>query len=124
MSSPWRALAAGMRVAAGSPRMVGLLVLANLAMAAVALSPVFTALHNLVGPIGDGYDLLQTWPAWLDIDFRAHAAPALGIFSSQAALVIFLYTLLSAFLTAGTLGVLHDSDGAFSIASFLRGSGR
>ena len=42
----------------------------------------------------------------------------------QAAAVVLLYTLLSCFMTAGALGVLHHGDGAFSLGGFLRGAAR
>jgi len=119
-----RILRAGLPVAFGSVRLVGLLLLINLAFAVLALFPLLSALDRLLTPLGNWEGILQTWPAWFDADFHAHAAPALRIFSRQAALVIFLDTLVSAILTAGCLGVLHDADGSFSLGSFFRGCSR
>jgi len=120
----YRVLRAGLPVAFGSMRLVGLLLAVNLAFALLALVPALTALDRIMAPMGSWEGLLQTWPAWFDADFQAHAAPSLRVFSHQVALVIFLDTLVSAFLTAGCLGVLHDADGSFSLGSFFRGCGR
>lgn len=124
MKDTYRILRSGMPVAFGSLRLLGLLLAVNLAFAVVALLPALTALDNILAPMGSGEGLLQTWPAWFDADFQAHSAPSLHIFSLQVALVIFLDTVVSAFLSAGCLGVLHDADGSFSPGSFCRGCGR
>ncbi|MCZ6650358.1 MAG: hypothetical protein O7D35_06780 [Acidobacteria bacterium] len=123
MRDIYRILRTGLPVAFGSVRLVWLLLSVNLAFAVLALLPALTALDRLLAPVGSWEGLLQTWPAWFDADFQTHAAPSLQIFSHQVALVIFLDTLVSAFLTAGCLGVLHDADGSFSLGAFFRGCG-
>ncbi|MCZ6833894.1 MAG: hypothetical protein O7F11_09125, partial [Acidobacteria bacterium] len=99
MRDIYRILRTGLPVAFGSVRLVWLLLSVNLAFAVLALLPALTALDRLLAPVGSWEGLLQTWPAWFDADFQTHAAPALQIFSHQVALVIFLDTLVSAFLT-------------------------
>jgi hypothetical protein len=118
------ALAQGLRIAFTGWRLLGIMLLANLAFALVALLPVAVALDQVLSPMGDWQGVMTRWPAWLDADFQAHSSGALGLFRQQAALLLVLFTLLSTFLTAGVMGVLHDADGAFSLGSFFRGCGR
>lgn len=118
------ALTGGLVTAMLSWRLLGVMLLANLAFALVAVVPVAWALDQVLSPLGDWQGVLQTWPAWLDADIQAHSSGTLGVFRQQAALLVLLFTLLSTFLSAGAMGVLHDADGAFSLGSFFRGCGR
>jgi hypothetical protein len=118
------ALAQGLRCAFTGWRLLAIMLLANLAFALVALLPVAMALDQVLSPMGDWQGVMARWPAWLDADFQAHSSGAVELFRQQTALLLVLFTLLSTFLTAGVMGVLHDADGAFSLGSFFRGCGR
>lgn len=118
------ALTRGLATALLSWRLLGLMLLANLTFALVGLLPAAWALDHVLSPMGDWQGVLASWPAWLDADFQAHSSGALGLFRQQAAVLVLLFTLLSTFLSAGAMGVLHDADGAFSLGSFFRGCGR
>lgn len=114
----------GLGVAFGGWRLLGLLLAVNLAAALVAILPMAATLDRVLSPLGNVDGLLQRWPAWLRADLQAHAADPIAIFQQQGAVVLLLFTLLSAFLSAGIMGVLHDADGAFSLGGFCRGCGR
>jgi hypothetical protein len=117
-------LTRGLVVAFTSWRMLSLMLLFNLLFALVALLPAAQALDRMLTPMGDWQGVMARWPAWLDADFQAHSGISLALFRQQAALLVLLFTVLSTFLSAGVMGVLHDADGAFSLGSFFRGCGR
>jgi hypothetical protein len=124
MMAAWAALQSGLKRAFTSVRLVMTVTLLNLAFAVLAILPLVRALHGLLSPGGAASGVLAAWPSWFDAEFRAHSGEALGMFDLQAGAVVLLYTLLSSFLTAGALSVLHDGDGAFSLGGFLRGAAR
>ena len=124
MTAAWGALQNGLRRTFTSVRLVTTFTLLNLAFAVIAILPLAQALNRLLSPAGASSGLLAAWPFWFDAEFRAHAGDHLALFDVQAGAVVLLYTILSSFLTAGALGVLHHGDGAFSLGGFLRGASR